>query len=1116
MSELRPVDHVARQRALDPNQSFIVQAPAGSGKTGLLVRRFLTLLRHVNEPEEIVAITFTRKATAEMQQRILQALQDAQTQRPQNSEIKDLALSALKIDKQKKWDIVENPGRLRILTIDAFAYELVRHMPWTARFGSSPTILEDSAAGKLYRQAAHRTLDHLNFDNELTSHCANIFNLADAQFDKAQSLIASMLSKRDRWMRGLTFHSRENFERMWQQVIDQQLQSASDSLDGELKAEILQSLLFSAANCNGEKPDLEIANCLELTKFPNASSQELPQWRGVASLLLTTKGEFRKTVNKNNGFPTNCKEQKQRMLSLLEKLKDYSEVQQELSIISTLPTGQFSEEQWQTLESLLELLPIAAAELRLLFKESNQADYIEVTQRAEAALGEIDNPSDLALAADHKIKHILMDEVQDTSKAQIDLLKDLTRGWTRGDNRTVFFVGDPMQSIYRFREAEVGNFLQIQQSGIGQIQPEQLTLQSNFRSTASLVNWFNQTFIEIFPSKDDIINSAVSYSASISNSEYEEKSATDTPAMQFHPQWQVSPHQEGLNICQQIVKTHKDNPSFSIGVLGRSRKHLGEIANALRSNEIAYQAIELESLIHRQVILDLLSLSRAIIHLSDRIAWLSVLRAPWCGLDLKDLTMLTENSNGSTVFELIETELEQSSSNKYSLSQSGLKRLKRLHQAISPAVTQSGRQPLKDIIYATWFRLGGPDCIKPDEIQDCERFFDLLASLEQQRIPLNAESLHDATARRWSQTNIQANVQLLTIHKAKGLEFDVVILPMLNSKSRGDDREIMRWTRLSKQLLISVLPHSHAEDDRFYSYLGELEKRRQKNELCRLLYVACTRARRELHLFTNLKLDKNGNPGNPEPNSLWQLLAPTFNSAISPPTEINANTLSEESIPSNAKPFYRLHEDWKLQLKSVELSADSNMLSTIDTADESIEFSWAGETARISGIAIHHCLQHIETDDWLNWKTHNTENLASTSQTLLHYHGLSGVQFEQGLQNLHNAIDQVKLDSRADWLFSSAHNDIQAEWPLTAVLDGKITSIVIDRSFVDNDGTRWIIDFKSSRHDDPDLQQFLDNEQLRYQSQMQRYARILALTETRHTKLALYFPLHQGWREWTA
>src|SRR5262249_5233054 len=123
-------DAEQRERALDVRHSFIVQAPAGSGKTELLVRRFLKLLTVVNTPEEILAITFTKKAAAEMRKRVLK-------------EIASVGHSAGEI-----------AHRLRIQTIDAFCTALTRQVPVLARFGAQPEILED--ARPLYAEAAAR------------------------------------------------------------------------------------------------------------------------------------------------------------------------------------------------------------------------------------------------------------------------------------------------------------------------------------------------------------------------------------------------------------------------------------------------------------------------------------------------------------------------------------------------------------------------------------------------------------------------------------------------------------------------------------------------------------------------------------------------------------------------------------------------------------------------------------------------------------------------------------------------------------------------------------------------------------------------------------------------
>src|SRR5205823_4529072 len=121
--------------------------------------------------------------------------------------------------------------------------------------------------------------------------------------------------------------------------------------------------------------------------------------------------------------------------------------------------------QWQALESILSLLNPAVAQLKLLFGETGKADFTEFVHGALQALGSVDDPSDLLLSLDRSVRHILVDEFQDTSLSQWELLARLTAGWEPGDGRTLFLVGDPMQSIYRFREANVALFLKAWDEG---------------------------------------------------------------------------------------------------------------------------------------------------------------------------------------------------------------------------------------------------------------------------------------------------------------------------------------------------------------------------------------------------------------------------------------------------------------------------------------------------------------------------------------------------------------------------------------------------------------------------------------------------------------------------
>ena len=150
-----------------------MQAPAGSGKTELLVQRYLRLLTTVERPEEILAITFTRKAAAEMKRRVLQGLPSVLAA----GRIADIA------------------PRLRVQTIDALCASLTRQMPVLARFGAQPEIVED--ARELYAEAARRVLalEPSNAPAErLLAHLDN-------NVDTARGLIARMLARRDQWLR---------------------------------------------------------------------------------------------------------------------------------------------------------------------------------------------------------------------------------------------------------------------------------------------------------------------------------------------------------------------------------------------------------------------------------------------------------------------------------------------------------------------------------------------------------------------------------------------------------------------------------------------------------------------------------------------------------------------------------------------------------------------------------------------------------------------------------------------------------------------------------------------------------------------------------------------------
>ncbi|HVQ24884.1 MAG TPA: UvrD-helicase domain-containing protein, partial [Planctomycetota bacterium] len=239
---------------------------------------------------------------------------------------------------------------------------------------------------------------------------------------------------------------------------------------------------------------------------PTTALDQRERWQALAGLLLTKEGRWLKK------FPPAIGHRARQLAGDLER---EPELRERLHTVRSLPPERFSEDEWRVLAAIIELLPLAAAELQVVFGETGRADYASFAAAARQALGTDDQPTDLAVTLDAELRHVLVDEFQDTSHAQVRLLERLTADWSPGDGRTLFVVGDPMQSIYRFRNAEVGHFIAARERGIGRVRLEPLVLAVNFRSSQPVIDWNNATFAEVLPRIDDTTAGAVRFAPSI-------------------------------------------------------------------------------------------------------------------------------------------------------------------------------------------------------------------------------------------------------------------------------------------------------------------------------------------------------------------------------------------------------------------------------------------------------------------------------------------------------------------------------------------------------------------------------------------------------------------------
>lgn len=1078
-------DTESRQYALDPEHSFIVQAPAGSGKTELLTQRFLKLLTTVNEPEEIIAITFTKKAAAEMRHRILTALHNAAKMpapaEPHRKITFDLASLALQQDKKYHWQLLKNPNRLRVWTIDSFNGFLSARIPILAGFGSKPAI-EDNPEF-LYEQASRELLRSLATQNQWQEHLKTLMSHLDNNVDRAITLLKKILAKREQWLPHIfAYHGNHDFlhEKIHDSlnnIITENIMNVMELIDESVLDELTQLAHMAAKNLTRAGKEHAVTVFYEDPSLLQ-EAHHLYKWQALIALALTQKNEWRKLVDIKSGFPAQSKE-KIRMTELLESFADQEELREALIYLRLTPECHYPDAQQSMIEALIHLLPILCAELHLIFQQHHAIDFTEINLAALRSLGNDDEPTDLALYLDYQIKHLLIDEFQDTSITQFTLLERLIRGWEPNDGRSLFLVGDPMQSIYRFRDAEVGLFLRAQMQGINSLPLQSLTLTHNYRSDKSIISWINDTFHTLLPKKANMTQGAVPYSASMATQDYQ------SSGVHFHGLQSADKNHEASHIVSLIQHIHASKPHESIAILVRSRNHLVHITQALQDAKIAYTAVELQKLINCTIIQDLLTLTRALLHREDRIAWYGLLRSPICGLLLNDLHILSKNNGTKTIWlNLQDTHIINT------LSLDGQHRINRILPALSAYFVEEGRKPFELALKGLWQLLGFNQFAETQALRDANRYFQLVSDLIAKKNTLVLSDLLEALNKTYSEpAKTAAQLFVMTIHKAKGLEFDHVLLPGLNHKSPKDDNELMLWLEKpnwagSVDFVVAPIKHAHDDQEMIYDYLKYMEQKKLAHESVRLLYVAVTRAKKSLHLLANVpKNDKNETLYHA--GSFAKMLEAHFNQQMKNPTVATKIVTTD----SNAPLLTRLPSHWQ---SSYTLPLLNHTISDNPLPLTEDPFK------RLVGTVIH---EHIASP--------NIDVICRLKQL-----GISKKELSKALDMIQIAMLNMKHDPRAQWILNPAHHSAHSEYPITTIIDGRIRHFIIDRTFVEN-GLRWIIDYKTSmpEHDESSAQ-FMEREKETYKIQLETYAKAFESLDKYPIKMGLYFPMFSGWIEW--
>ena len=1144
-----PSDHAQRAAAVEVGSSVIVQAPAGSGKTSLLIERFLRLLATVEDPRRVLAITFTRSAAADMRARAMQALAFA-AGRVQHAEkmtdnIVQAAEAAMHASAKNGWNLLEQPEQLNILTIDSLALSIAQQTPLTTWLG--PDLQPVDNAQQFYKLAALRTLQFLEQagstepsldprDRETAEAVALLLRHRDNNWQNCAKLLARMLETRDQWGRLFPLRSdelseawldgelRPALEHHLRRMIEEHLRGLPAVLRKRdtLCRRLLAIAAFSAANSPGEESQYS-----GLSEFPGSELEDHPCWEWLAGMCLAADGKNpRKQFDRRSGFlPKIAAREIAEAKSVAVDVHADEELRGALHSVRELPPAQLTDEQWQVAKALFRLLRRALGELQSAFAQAGLVDFTEIGLAARIALdsdGLDGNPSELALKLGDQYQHLLVDEFQDTSRSQVALVERLIANWEPGEGRTIFLVGDPQQSIYMFRQAEVKLFTQVAARGIGELKPERKTLTVNFRSARGLVEAHNHMLAPIFSAGSD-----VEFVPSVAHI-----AGPDTPPLHWHfsvkPPRDATPEdkthaerQDAEQVCNLAKRALAASPTTSVAILVRAKAHALRIMRRLHERNIGFRAIDMEPLEERQEVLDVFSLTRAILNPADRVAWLALLRAPWCGLQLTSLDALAGNPNIETIAASITAGVER-------LSREDQLRTRRVLEAVRAAQTQLRDSRLPFAVWTAWRAIGGDACVNAEQYENVRAYFAMLERMDEEAIPLRCDTIESEMERLCAAPNPDPTLRLeiMTIHKAKGLEWDVVILPQLHRWIRAGERPAVEWMEdqigdQSAWFLAPMEEHGGEKSD-LYEWIRRRRRQRETYEAARLFYVAATRARSELHLLGAAEV-RDGKVIKPALRSLLHTTWPAAQTiaeqqllgAEEMPGEVERIAAGEAAPARNR--LYRLTQAWHVAHPAPPAAAAGPEAARTKLSQDEF-LTRASFERRAEGRVLHSLLEQAARrraagDDWPTlqaWARGATPQI----ERLLFVEGLPSSRISRGAVNIHKLLQIALASEKGRWLVE-ARDGALTEFALTTTSADSFTGFRLDRVFPageallsEGNSHLWLVDYKSAALAGKQLDTFLATQTAAYAATMAQYAQALRamLNDPRPIRCALYFP----------
>lgn len=1070
MTHSQPVQN--QQRATDPNENIAVFASAGTGKTHLLVQRILNLLLNDVDPAHILAITFTRKAATEMRERLMKTLADWARYDDQQlkAELQKLVHPYKPDSMAKAKGLYEQmlfaQHDIRVTTFHAYCQDILKQfaiqagVPAGFQITDTAAKLKQDACERLYQIAHQGTEPELaNALFELLQHCGSVHNVNDL-------LITFIDSCND-----------------WRSFTEDQTDPISYA------SNCLHTFLFSDQT---KEDPCDILSKLRhdlkqyqsyLNQYASRSlSTMLANKNNVKELIQDIKPFFLTKKNEPRKLKSSKSLEKslgqQGMLDFIRLHRDLCDVViQQIDILRKEKLFAFNQAWFKAGQRLLnEYQDLKFSRHVLDFDDLEWHTYLLLCKYSDAAW--------IQYKLDQRIKHILIDEFQDTNPTQwnllLPLLEELAANLQKGD-KSLFFVGDTKQSIYRFHRANPELQLTALTWAQKNLNAELLETDLSFRSSPVIIELVNKVFSgdEEKPLLDKFRSHEAKHArlwgtVQISPLIVPEGKAKDhlefrNPLTQARINNEFDYHyREGQTVAEQIKALIKhstpicdhDQQARAIRysdmiILARRRIHLPQLELALREKDIPYRSISDNEFLKQLEIQDILALLAYLVQPYNDLALAQVLRSPCFGVSDNELMKIAdyETESWHEKLKIHATEIPESL-------------LGQAYQQLQKWRDLANRIPVHDLLDRIYFDINilqryknsCPLAKRSHVLANLTHLLQLALDMDAGRysnIQSFLSSIQDlgmeSTFANYTKSNQNGEdvVQVMTIHAAKGLESPVVFLVDTGSlpQNRRTYKTVINWpAEAARPKQFFIIGRKESIDQNTQKIL-EQQKQDDWQEELNLLYVALTRARQYLFIsgvqtkynkernwFTVIEQAVKDAPRESESDA-W-----VFNHGD--PPDITAEPHDNASPKANL--VTNINQPFAPIVKQNDTVDDS---SSIDTK------------ATDYGTLVHKMFEWVDRDILQNSNTTHTELDALRVETEL------ALAREVGTKEFATAVQEVKRCLEASELqeifLSRPEKDILSEVPVCFMENGKALYRIIDRLIVTEDSV-WIIDFKTS------------------------------------------------------